>query len=425
MHPVPTAPAAATSPTAPTDRVATPTGRLVWADAAKGLCIVLVVLHHLTTKHYDLLVPDGTLVDGFWLTLTDALRPVRMPLFFLISGMFAAGAVRRPWRDVVRRKVATPYYLYVVWLPIHAVLFSVLTVLPMNRTRSWTELAGDLLLASTGLWYLYALALYFVLAKLLLPLDPRLLLAGAAAASASASLLPIVAANRESLLQHFVFFLVGVLAPGLAGRVVRLPGRHVTTALAAGSVLVAVAAARAGVPQSITTLLVSVLGVPLAIRLVAAACASTRFARAAGALGRQTLPVYVLHVPLLALVHHLVVQVPALRALPEAPAAPVVLAVYPLLATALVTAGCLALHTVLDRVGLGVLFRLPAPSLPTGPKVPNGVTLLACFPGRRVAHPSSSFSSAASSRRRCSRLRPGPAESGRLRLVPKARSRST
>lgn len=331
----------------------------MWADAAKGLCIALVVLHHLTTKHYDLLIPDGMWVEDLWQAATDALKPARMPLFFLISGMFAAGAARRPWGDVLRGRVATPYYLYAVWLAIHAAFFSVFTVLPMNRTRSLSELVGDLLLASTGLWYLYALALYFVLAKLLRPLDSRAVLLGAAAVSATSSLLPIEAANRESLLQHFVFFAVGVMVPGLAGRVVELPGRHVTASFAAGSAAVGLAAWALGLPQSTTTLLVSTMLVPLAIRLVAAASRNPWVGAPAARLGRHTLPVYVLHVPLLSLLHHVVVQVPALADLAESMAGHVVLAVYPVLGTVLVVAASLMLHAVLARMGFRALFQLP------------------------------------------------------------------
>lgn len=351
--------------------------RLIWADAAKGVCIVLVVLHHLVTKHYAVLLPDGSFVGTAWLGVTDALKPVRMPLFFLISGMFAASAVRRPWRRAARPRIANPYYLYVVWLLIHAVVFSYATALAMNRTRNLTELLGDLVLASTQLWYLYALALYFVLAKLLLRFDPRWVLAGAAAVSAVASLLPIEAANRESVLQHFVYFLAGVLVPALPRRVAELRGRHVTSALAAGAAAVGGGALVLGLPESTTTLLVSLVGVPLAIRLVAAASAWQWFAAPAAELGRRTLPVYVMHVPLLALLHHLVVPLREVLLVPDTPAGVLVAAAYPLLATATVTGTCLLLHAVLVRGGLGFLFQLPTTAAPTTdmPMVPERDTL--------------------------------------------------
>lgn len=335
-------------------------GRLAWADAAKGVCIVLVVLHHLVTKQHDLLVPDGTIVEAFWQWVTDALKPVRMPLFFVISGMFAARAIHREWRDVASRRVATPYYFYVVWLTIHAFVFAFLTELPMNRTRSVSEWAGDLVLASTGLWYLYALAAYFVLAKVLLRVDARAVLALAAVASASASLLPIEAANRESLVQHFVFFLVGVHFPEVLRGIAAESRARVTGMLVVASALLGVAAWAVGLPRSAATLAIAVVAVPLAIRLVTAACSRPWFEAAGARLGRHTLPIYVLHVPVLAVMHLVVVRVDAIGDLADAPTGLIVLAVYPVLGTALVTATCLLLHAALVRLGLGALFRRPA-----------------------------------------------------------------
>ena len=360
-HSLPTTPATVSDglSSATADASASDHGaRLGWADAAKGVCIALVVLHHLVTKHYDLALPGDGAVEGFWVGLTEALKPVRMPLFFVISGMFAAGAVRRPWRSAARRRIATPYYLYAVWLGIHAAVFTVATALPMNRTRSLSELLGDLAIASTQLWYLYALALYFVLAKLLLRLDARWVLLAAAALSASTSLLPIEAANRESVLQHLVYFLAGVFFPDVPRRIAELRGRRVTAGLAAAFVGSGAIAFALDLPQSSTTLIAALTGVPLAIRLVVAASRQAWFDGPAAALGRRTLPVYVMHIPVLSLLHAVVVpQLPT--ALFEGPTL-VVAAIYPLVGAAAVTGVCLVLHTVLSRSGLGFLFSLPA-----------------------------------------------------------------
>jgi uncharacterized membrane protein YcfT len=334
------------------------TPRLEWADAAKGVCIALVVLHHLVTKSYDQLMPEG-LVGSVWLATTEWLTPLRMPLFFVISGMFAASAVHRPWRAVARRRIATPYYLYVVWLLIHAVVFSFATALPMNRTQSLSELVGDLAVASTQLWYLYALAVYFVLAKLLSTLDRRWVLGCAAAVSAITSLLPVEAANRESVLQHFVYFLAGVLLPGLVRGIAEVRSRHLTPALTAGVVVAATGSAALGLPESAATLLVSLAGVPLAIRLMAAATTRQWFAVPVAELGRRTLPVYVMHVPLLSLLHHVVVP---LWDEPTTATGAAAAAIYPIVATAAVIGACLLLHSVLVRGGLGLLFTLPARS---------------------------------------------------------------
>lgn len=94
--------------------------RLAWADTAKGLLIILVVFWHVVLKSY--LTIDwriGLPIPGAWGLISDLAYPVRMPLFFLISGCFAANAVARPWAAVLRGRVLRFLYLYLLWTLIH------------------------------------------------------------------------------------------------------------------------------------------------------------------------------------------------------------------------------------------------------------------------------------------------------------------
>ena len=323
--------------------------RLTWPDVAKGLCIALVVLHHVTGKHYVTALPaDLAWLAGPWAWVTSALKPLRMPLFFVISGFFAAGALRRPWRQVVGARLASPYYLYVVWLALHALIFSVETDLPMNRSRDGGELVLDLVYASTGLWYLYALAAYFLVLKVLVPLPRQWVLAIALTVTVVGALLPIAEVNRAAVLQNFVYFAVGALFPGVVRRVAAGRTRWVTWALAMTFFGLVAALRWLGVPVE----MLSVLAVPLGIRVAVAMTAWPALADAAGHLGRRTLPVYVLHVPLLALVHHLPGLLPT-------DVAPVAAALYPLLLTALLIGTSLVLARVLAAGGLGWLLARP------------------------------------------------------------------
>ena len=141
--PVSTLPHAPATPRPTAATAGAPRPRLVWADAAKGLCILLVVLHHSTVKHLPAVLPaDLSAVGEAWLALTAALKPIRMPLFFLLSGLFAAGALRRPWAQVLTARVLTPYWVYAVWLGLLAVVFSLERTLVMNRTQGVGDLAG-------------------------------------------------------------------------------------------------------------------------------------------------------------------------------------------------------------------------------------------------------------------------------------------
>ena len=342
---------------------------VVWADVAKGVCIILVVLHHLVGKHYVNVLPDR--LDGLaatWNALTYKLKPVRLPLFFLISGFFAANALRRPWREVWPTRVGNLYYLYALWLCIHAVLFAQLTQLPMNRTQSATDLIGDLVLASTGLWYLYALVAYFLAVRLLRDVDPRAVLVVAVALALAVPWLDIAATNRASLLQHFVYFVLGAYFPSAVERMTHL-GRVQATRLAVAAVLLTGVGALAHIPSAVMVLPVSLLGVPCCVAAAVALARRPALAGVLASLGRRTLPIYVLHVPFLAVVHLVV----ASRVSVSEPwlVLPAV-AVYPVVLTLMVVAACLALQWALEAMGALALFNGPlSRPQPTEPAVVN------------------------------------------------------
>ena len=343
------------SPLSPrSDRSARSPDRLRWPDVAKGACILLVVVHHVVVKDYEFLV-SGPLepVARVWHGLTYALKPVRMPLFFAISGFFAAGAVARPWRSSWRRVVAG-YYLYVVWLAVFAVVYALDRDVPANRVVSGTDLLGELAWAASSMWFLYALVVYFVIAKLVSRLPPAPVVAAAAVLAASASFLGVEENNRYSVLVHLVYFLAGAAYPQVLRRVAerRVGGRALLAAVA-GYAVAATVVLGSGLPTSVTALGASLIGIPLGVRL-AVRGAETRAGRALAWVGRRTLRVYVLH---------LVVLVALLRlplALPERGFAGLVATVgYPLAMSAVVVAGCFAAHRVLVAVGGGWLFALP------------------------------------------------------------------
>ena len=64
--------------------------RVAWVDAAKGLCILLVVLMH-ATLGVEKATGTATALNGF----IDWAKPFRMPDFFLISGLFLAARIDR------------------------------------------------------------------------------------------------------------------------------------------------------------------------------------------------------------------------------------------------------------------------------------------------------------------------------------------
>lgn len=332
--------------------IAATAGRHAWADVAKGVCILLVVLHHLVHKQLDLVVPvDHGHWQDVWADVTWVLKPVRMPLFFLVSGFFAAGAIRRPWRDA-RRRIATSAWLYAVWLPLLTLFLMVETLMPANRIQSWPELAGQLLLPATSLWFIHAMLAYFVLLRAVRRLPRGVVLAVAAAACGSVSLWGLEENNRIAFLSHFVYFAAGALYPEVVRRTARadLPLKR----LLLGYVLATVAMSFVRLPLSLEILALSTLSLPLGVS-VARRLQATALGGPLAWLGRNTLQVYVLHLFVIGALLH----VPARLGADAGTFELVAVVVWPLVGTLLVTGACLTVHRLLVAAGLGTLFSAP------------------------------------------------------------------
>ena len=334
--------------------------RVEWADAAKGVCIILVVAWHVIVKHY--LLVDwhiGLPVPGVWGTLGEQLLPLRMPLFFTISGVFATNALVRPWRVVARGRIAKFCYLYTVWLLVHTAVLAFVPDFPTERAASPLRLLEQLTITPSNLWYLYGLAIYFALAKALRRLPPAALLVPAAVLSAvaAAGLVP-TPGDRGSFYQNLVFFLAGLyFRPRIERLAATATARRLWLTFGAYVAALAVMAAVSAQEWFGVWLVVSavavVFGVTAAARLV---WAWPRLGDRLARLGRITLPIYVIHMPVLALLHlFLVGPLSGLSGAGQLLAAPV----YPAVLTAVVITVSLAIHRGLTLVGARWLFDLP------------------------------------------------------------------
>lgn len=333
--------------------------REAWADLAKGACIVLVVLWHVLTKSY--LLVDWRLtvpVPGLWGTLGELFLPLRMPLFFTISGVFAAAAAARPWRAVAAVRVWAPYQVYLLWLMIHTLVFTLTPGFPTLHAATVPELAAQATVTPTNLWYLWALALYFVTGKLTRRLPAHLVLVVAFAVSAAASAGWLDSpGDRAQILQNLAFYLAGMRlhAPirRLAAR--RNPRLLLGTGAAFAAATLAVTTLDASTWPGVSPA-VSILGVLAGVTLTAALAARSSMHHVLGVLGRRTLPVYVLHMPVIALLDHVlsgqIASAGDAGRLALAATGPAVL-------TALVLGLCLGVHRLLRTAQLGWLFAAP------------------------------------------------------------------
>jgi len=135
--------------------------RIGWIDYAKGLCIILVVMLH-TTKNIEFWAQE----EGFLHYVVVFAQPFRMPDFFLVSGLFLAPVIDRPWRRYLDTKVVHFVYFYVLWATIAfmtkgpgylwAGAYDKLLEFPM----AFIEPLGTL-------WFIYVLPIFFVITKAL------------------------------------------------------------------------------------------------------------------------------------------------------------------------------------------------------------------------------------------------------------------
>lgn len=212
--------------------------RLAWVDVAKGLCILLVVLMH-ATLGVEKAVGFETGLHSF----IEWARPFRMPDFFLISGLFLAARIDRPWRSYLDTKVVHFAYFYVLWLTIQFAVKAPGMVQESGAAATLADYLTSFVVPFGTLWFIYLLAVYFVVAKLLRPLPKWLVIAGAAALHVFTPHTGVFIVDEFA--SRFVFFYAGyALAPqvfAFADRVRAVPALAIAAGLAAWAVFNAVA----------------------------------------------------------------------------------------------------------------------------------------------------------------------------------------
>jgi uncharacterized membrane protein YcfT len=268
--------------------------RLDWVDAAKGLSILLVVLHH--TVWY--LQRSGQ-APAAVIAANEALASLRMPLFFLASGLLVAGALAAPWRVLLHKRVAFFLYLYVIWTIIRFTFFA--TVVPPevdpDDSANPLELALALVLPGPSMWFLYALAVFAVVAKLIRPLPVWLQLgaSGLLSALVGAGLVEFGDTRWTYMSRFLFFFVLGWHARHLVQRLARATSLW-WVALGAvacvGSAGVAVVFGLRTIPG--VALALQCIAVTFGV-LFAAWIAQYKLGRPLIVLGQQTLPIYLTH----------------------------------------------------------------------------------------------------------------------------------
>jgi uncharacterized membrane protein YcfT len=136
--------------------------RVDWVDFAKGICIILVVMMHSTLG-----VEKAMGTPGYLGEFIAWAKPFRMPDFFLISGLFLARRINVNWRSYIDTKVVHFAYFYILWMTIQFGFKGPGIVAEEGIAAAASHYALGFIDPFGTLWFIYLLAIFFVVTKLL------------------------------------------------------------------------------------------------------------------------------------------------------------------------------------------------------------------------------------------------------------------
>ncbi|MDL5352998.1 acyltransferase family protein [Microbacterium sp. zg-YB36] len=327
-------------------------GRLTWIDGARGIAIVLVVLFHAGM----FTVPTG-LASPWWDSLNLVFALMRMPLFFLVAGMLAVGAVERSWPALWRTRLAVLVWVFLVWTVLRFAYYQVIPEpIDLNQS-SWWDFVLSVVRPSNGLWFLFALALFLIAPKALHGRVNRWVAVGITAVASAVMYGGVTFDNvaYDGIVRYFVFFLIGLY---FREDIVRFVHRR--RWLATAALLVAFAAfivlrgATGWLVDAVTAIPVGLIAVGFGLCL-ARNLGRTPLSRPLEHLGQRTLQVYVTHILLLSTMTSI------LMPFADAPALAGLRPVMPILMTAIAIPLSLLIAAGAARVPvLRLLYEAPA-----------------------------------------------------------------
>lgn len=311
--------------------------RLGALDATRGIAVTAMVFGHV------LLWGHASDPHVAFDAVSRLFNSFRMPVLMLVSGYLAHALLSRPIAKTVDRGMHFAW-IYLTWL------VPLLLMSPFGNQWSLPNYIDNLSRPMTCLWFLWVLGL-FTLSVPLARLAPRALVLAAALGLGMVSfaeLLPLKTYSFQNAAIYALMFYAGLLYQPEIKRALTADVSWPLLAKLVGAAAIAVLAAKILRVASGHDLLGGVQRLALclaalyAIRVIVDRVAGmVQFAR----LGRNTLPIYVLHLPLMMIVRD--------------PVATAAGPLSPLACTIVLIAGSLLLHGVAQRAKLSWLFERP------------------------------------------------------------------
>ncbi|MEQ9520763.1 MAG: acyltransferase family protein [Parvibaculum sp.] len=178
------------------------TDRVEWIDYVKGLTIIMVAQMHITLGTMEM-----TGATHMWLAdFVEFARPFRVPLFFIIAGLFVSRSLKWDFSRYVDAKFIHFAYFYAIWSLIQfAVKFAFAGY--GNHAIELTDILLLPLEPFSTLWFIHALALFFMVTRLFKDVPPIFLFGGAIIFYAA----PIHTGwtTIDEFASRYIFFLAG------------------------------------------------------------------------------------------------------------------------------------------------------------------------------------------------------------------------
>lgn len=198
--------------------------RMPWVDTAKGIPIILVVIMY---SAYNTGKYTGGV--GFLHYVIGFATPLRMPEFFLISGLFLSQVITRPWRRYADRRIVHYFYFYGLWaLIMIALKIGIFSLSPIGMLRA----LGLAVVEPYGvLWFIYLLGVFGLAVKLLWQYRvPHYVVVPIAA------MLQMAQINSDSYVvtqfaAYFVFYYIGFVTAPLFFKIVGWAQQHIPAAI--------------------------------------------------------------------------------------------------------------------------------------------------------------------------------------------------
>ncbi|WP_380784259.1 acyltransferase family protein [Sphingomonas sp. R86520] len=178
--------------------------RTTWLDAARGAGAVLVVIGHVERG----LSGSGLAIGDDFQRFDLALYTFHMPFFFLLAGANSGRSINKSWLTVIRRKIVTIIYPYILWSLIQGTAVAIMAH-TATGTHHWRDLILILWRPIGQFWFLYALFVYTIIAAFFRHNYVIIITIGAFAVVAADF---VYSGSPLDLgLHHMIFFAIGIV----------------------------------------------------------------------------------------------------------------------------------------------------------------------------------------------------------------------